>query len=142
MIDNRIRLGRVACVFVLLSGCNQTDQLKRLTPPEHDRLAREFLTAVRTRDTTSILERATPSLHDRASLDTLWIAASLLPAGQIDTLRQLGVNRVSANSTLRTSLTYELHTSAGWGLAEINIVEQDGHRSVEGFFYQTVAGCD
>jgi hypothetical protein len=131
--DNWIRLGRAVCVMVLLSGCNQAAELKRLTPPEHDRLAREFLAAVRTRDSISILKQVTPSLQTPGSLDSLWAVASQLPGGQIDTLRQVGINRVRASGTYTTSLAYEIHTPAGWGLAVVNILEASGHRSVEGF---------
>jgi hypothetical protein len=134
VIDNRFRLGHAVCILMLLSGCNQAGELKRLTPPEHDRLAREFLDAVRARDTVSILDRVTPSLQVPGSLDSLWAVASRLPGGPIDTLRQVGLNRVRTNSRYRTSLAYEIHTSAGWGLAVVNILEQGGQRSVEGFY--------
>jgi hypothetical protein len=132
--DKRIRIPCVLFALALLSGCDQPAALKRLTPPEHDQLAREFLAAVRRGDSVSLLKQVTPTaLQIPGFRDSLHAAASSLPDGSIDTLRQVGITRVRTKGTYRTSLTYELHTRAGWGLVIIDILEESGVRSVDGF---------
>lgn len=139
VIDKRIRIGRLFFCLALLGACSQEAELKRLTPPEHDRLAREFLAAVRRDDSVSILRQVTPTLR-LAFRDSLRAIVSLLPAGSVDTLRQVGVTRASKHGKYGTALVYELHTPAGWGLATVDILEEDGIRSVSGFSAERLPG--
>jgi hypothetical protein len=140
LIDKRIHIGRLFFCLALLGACSQEAELKRLTPPHHDRLAREFLTAVRGDDSVSILKQVTPALQVQGFRDTLRLIASSLPAGSIDTLRQVGLTRTRKDGEFRTELIYELHTPSGWGSATIAILEERGIRSVSGFRVNRLPG--
>ena len=134
MTNKSTTIARAVFFLALLTACDQDAALRRFTLPEHDRLARNFITAVRTGDTTVILKTMAPGSHQiPAVMDSLRAAAAVLPQGPIDTLRQIGVNRVRTNGVERSLLQYELHTPAGWGIVNINVIEEDGVRYIAGF---------
>jgi hypothetical protein len=126
-------IARAIFCLALLTACDQDAALKRFTLPQHDRLARNFITAVRTGDTALIQKTMAPRTHQIPGvMDSLRAAAAVLPQGPIDTLRQIGVNRVRTNGAERSLLQYELHTPAGWGIVDINVIEEGGVRYVAG----------
>jgi hypothetical protein len=112
-----MRIGLIAvCCVGLVSACSPEAALKRFTPPEHDKLARDFLNAVQAGDTDFIWKSIAPSSREMPDVkDSLRSAIRGLPKGSIDTLRQVGVNGFNAGGADRTLLSYELHTPAGWG---------------------------
>jgi hypothetical protein len=107
--------------------------LERLTLPEHDRIAREFIAAVRAGDTARAIGYLPPGNRPPTIGDTLRAVAAFLPAGPHDTLRVVGVHRFDGPGVQRSLLVFELHTAAGWGLAEVGVVEQGGTRHVDTF---------
>jgi len=126
------RCAAIGLSGALLLAC-APQALERLTLPAHDQLARAFIAAVLAGD----VERATgwlaPGNYPPAIGDTLRAIATILPAGAPDTLRVVGVHRFDGPGVRKSLLVYELHTPAGWGLAEVGVVEQRGTRHVERF---------
>ena len=119
---------------LFLSACDQQSALKRFTTPEHDQLARGFLSAVRLGDSVTIWKALSPPVQQvPAVMDSLRAATSVLPQGSIDTLRQVGAHKARWDDVDRSLLTYELHTANGWGLVDVGVVEEIGLRYVESF---------
>lgn len=114
--------------------------MKQITPPEDDRLARDFIAALRENDSTRLLKELGQNIQGvPAFRDSLRAAGTELPKGQVDTLRQVGAN-ISRNQTGDISaLTYELHTATGWGLANVVIMGPSDGRAVTGFRVVAIA---
>jgi len=108
--------------------------MARLTPPEDDRVAREFLAAARANDSAKIFQLSAPATRDIPDFrDTVSAVFAHLPAGVVDTIRQVGVNINISQKGRVSSLTYEVHTGAGWGLANFDVRGDDKMRRVFGF---------
>ena len=108
--------------------------MKRMTPPGDDKLAREFLDAVLRHDTTVINDRIASILLQNGPIDdSLARAAAELPAGPIDTLRQVGVDVSKSAEDTTTFIIYELHGASGWGEVSVLIGDQGDQRKIFGF---------
>jgi hypothetical protein len=122
----------IACSLVM--ACDRDTALKRFTPPEHDKLAREFLNAAQTGDTLFVWKSIAPSsLQTPGVRDSVLSAMRGLPKGTVDTLRQVGAHRFQGDDADRSLLSYELHTSAGWAGVNIRVLEDTSGRYIEGF---------
>jgi hypothetical protein len=122
------------CGLAILGACDADGGLKRFTPPEHDKLAREFLNAVQAGDTVLVWKSIAPSsLQTPGVRDSVLSAMRGLPKGGIDTLRQVGAHRLQGDGADRSLLSYELHTPAGWAGVNIRVLEDTTGRFIEGF---------
>jgi hypothetical protein len=138
LVDPETRWRAIAFLWgAVLAACGPS--LERLTLPEHDRIAREFISALRAGDTAHATSYVAPENQPPGIGDTLHAIAAILPAGPVDTLRVVGVHRFEGSRVRRSLLVYELHTPAGWGLAEVGVVEQGGTRHVERFRTERIA---
>jgi len=120
-----------------LIGCDERTQMKRLTPSQDDRVARDLIDGLATADSTKILSHLSASVQQLPGFrDSLNGIASALPRGRIDTIRQVGVYRnLSSNST---RLAYELHSPAGWAVATFFIEDDAGTRAISSAHVQRI----
>lgn len=134
-IPRRFRVTLLLCSLFALTACGDVRGfMARITPPEDDRLAREFLAAARANDSAKIFQDAAPSSREIPNFpDSVSAVIARLPSGTVDTIRQVGVNINIGQDGRVSSLTYELHTAGGWGLANVVVKGDDKTRRVFGF---------
>ena len=121
----------LACV--LCSGCGSGTGLSRFVRPDDDTLARTYFDSVRTGRIDYALSAFGPMADSiPGARDSLVRLAAYLPAGPLDSLHIIGVNRVSSSAVDQSTLTYEYHSAQGWGVVAIAITGGPSGRVIEG----------
>ena len=120
-------------VIALLAGCDGGRGVSSFVRPGDDNFARAYFDSVRA----GHIDYAVSALGPIASgvpgvRDSLVRLAAYLPAGTLDSVHIIGVNRFESDRQDRTTLTYEYHSAAGWGAATILIAADQGPRTIEG----------
>lgn len=133
----RISVSRMVTALLLCS-CSDNDMLERLTPRDADARARDYL-ALFVRDRTdSALDRLHPTLQSPEARLELRRIADLLRNERFDTTRVIGALTNTVNGVRHVNLTYELHSSFSWFLANVATVDSANTWFVEGVSTRTI----
>ena len=118
--------------LIALAGCSADDMLARIARPEDDRFARAYVDSLRFGRLDYAASVLAPALAQQPGVrDSLARAAGYLPAGPLDSVHLIGANRFEGGGVSRLRLTYEFHSSAGWGIASVGTATELGMRYVE-----------
>lgn len=115
-------------------GGGGTPDWFRFVRPEDAEFARAYFDSVRFERIDYAVSELSPLLAGMPGVrDSLILLASHLPHGPLDSVHLVGVNRFRSSSTDRSELSYEYHSSNGWGAASVVVLHEDGRRAIHGF---------
>lgn len=121
-------LAAVLCVG-LLSGCNEDAKLAKLTPPEADKLAREFITALQKKDTAAAAKLIEPKMREQAAPKVKNIA-DLMAAENAKGMKVIGVRTQTVKEERMVQINYQIEYPSKWVLATMAILESPKDRFV------------
>lgn len=132
--QNTLSLNLVGILFVLaLAGCNQASIMQRMTSPQDESNARNYIDLLRQNQFSRIEKDMDPSLDDGAIPDTLASMAAMFPAQQPVSVKVVGMNISRDNYSSRTNVTLEYEFSGKWLLANVATKKADGVAAITGF---------
>lgn len=138
----RLSLTSLFSACVLLSGCNQRELMKRMTPVEDEKLARSFLTQVIAGDTDAGLKSLSAQINAEDARKELAGLTEVFKHGEIKGIQVVGVFFRSgfgkdANGST-TELTLQLELSSGWFAGTVLTTAEQGGRKIVGARFQAI----
>jgi|GEM_PF-279651 hypothetical protein len=116
----RLRLPRIAaCLAVagLLCSCDPQATLDKIVPKEEAAIAKDLVDKLAAKDYSAVEEKLDPRLRTPETRRKLEEMARLLPAEKPSSIRAVGANILSTESTKTSNLTFEYQYGTGWILA-------------------------
>ena len=127
----RLRLSALCAFLALVSACSSEVALQRFTPPEVDARSRDFIGQFVRDQVDSATERLVTPLRTPDAAVELRKIADVLHGARFDTIRVVGAQTNTVNGVRHVNLTYELHSSTSWFLANVASVDTTGTWYVE-----------
>lgn len=130
----------VLCVagLALLGGCSADDMVRRITPPEADTRAREYLALFTRRQVDSAMARLHPQLATADARVQLGKIEAVLGGQQLDSMAIVGVQVNAINGTRHANISYQMHSPGGYFLGNVATVDSIGTWFVEGVSARTL----
>jgi len=120
-----------------ISGCDQTSMMNKMTPPEDEALAKNYINFLRGNKFELIEKDFDPSLKGPNIRETLVSMAALMPAQQPISVKVVGaqVSNLSMNgkNSSNTNITFEYQFPGKWLLVNVATQKKDGGFSIVGF---------
>jgi hypothetical protein len=135
----RSHLSLLLPLIALAAACSSNDLLQRFTPPDVDSRSREFIGQFVRGQMDSVVERLIVPLRTPEATRELRKIADILRNERFDTIRVIGAQTNTVNGVRHVNLTYELHSSFSWFLANVASVDTAGTWFVEGVSARTIA---
>lgn len=130
------RLAMLLLAVVAAFGCSPNDFLRntmnRMAPDDDEALAKECLSAIRSRDFRTIEAQFNPEFLKPGAESTLMEIADVLDHGEPLSLELVGCNVNSSPETRRSYLTYQYQFTNSWVLAALVIDTTDSRKMVSG----------
>jgi hypothetical protein len=121
-----------------LSGCNQANLMKTITPPEDEAIARRYTDDLRRSSFDRIEHDLDPGLKDSNMHDTLASMAAMFPAQEPVSIKVVGF-RSFLSDVKRTEITLEYQFPQKWLLAEVVTQRSDEVTTITGFHITPIA---
>ncbi len=125
-------------LVALVVACSGDTSLARFTPADADARSRAYIGQFVRGQTDSAVERLVVPLRTPESSIELRKIADLLRNERFDTTRVIGAWTNTVNGIRHVNLTYELHSSSRWFLANVASVDTAGTWFVEGISARTI----
>jgi hypothetical protein len=126
-------------LLIALTGCDQSSLLKKLTSPQDESIALNYIDQLRQSNFVQIEQDADPSIDNADLPRTLVTMAALFPKENPLSVKIVGVHTFR-NSTRSTSrLTFEYEFASQWVLAEVKTQTVDGTATLAGMTVTPVA---
>jgi hypothetical protein len=120
--------------LMLSTGCDQKAIISRLTPPAEDKMAREFLDAIRRGADDEAWKFVDAKLQTAEGKRGLRDLEAYFQDGVVKGIEVIGVNTNTfytvGKTRASTTLNYEVELTTGWLAGTIVIEEEAGHRSI------------
>lgn len=113
--------------------------MRRFTPTDADVRARAYLALFTRGQSDSAAARLLPQLASPTAQRELAKIAALLKDQTFDSSTVIGAQVNSANGIRHVNLSYELHSSMGWSVANVATVDSGGTWFVEGVSANRIA---
>jgi hypothetical protein len=127
-------LNVIGILFVLLlAGCNPASIVKRVTSPQDESAARNYVDLLRQDQFASIEKDMDPSLDDGNVRGMLVSMAAMFPAQQPASVKVVGMDVFHGTSSTTTNITLEYEFPAKWLLANVATIRTDGVATIVGF---------
>jgi hypothetical protein len=126
-------------IIALLAACSSDDVVRRLTPADADRRARDYIALLARNQVDSAVDRLHPLLAGPDTRNELAQIGTLLGHERFDSSRTIGVHINTISGVRHVNLTYEFHVRSGWVLANVATVDSNNTWFVEGFSAQPLA---
>lgn len=141
MIKLHLPFENLICFILLLitvSGCDQRKFLETITPPEDDKLAREFIERLRTNDSDYIISRIDRSVWGENPRQTIMEMYEYVDHASPKNIELISCYIRYFESTNQagkkyTDLSYQIEFPASWYTANIVICTTDGLKELYGF---------
>lgn len=135
-IGRLIALSATLVFFLVGAGCSPQEAIRKWTPPEDDKLAREFMDDLRRGQSLEAEMLLAPEIR-RGNVEAgIQQLVSLFRSSAKTNVKQVGVNisetSMAGASRKVISLSYEVESSAGWVAGTITIVDEGGERLITG----------
>ncbi len=108
-----------ALLLVIAAGCDRTAIVNKLTPPEDEVAARNYIDLLRQGEYEQIEENIDPSIKNTDLHDNLVMMNQMLPTGDPAAVRVVGVYIYSGQDSRTTDLTFEYEFPGKVFLVEI-----------------------
>jgi hypothetical protein len=125
--------------LALAAACGGDPSLQRFTPPEVDARSREYIGQFVHGQMDSVVNRLIVPLRTPKATAELRKIADILRNERFDTIRVIGAWTNTVNGVRHVNLTYELHSSFSWFVANVASVDTAGTWFVEGVSARTIA---
>lgn len=126
-------------VVAVAAACRGDTSLRRFTPPDVDSRSREYIGQFVKGQTDSAVGRLVEPLRTPEGTAELRKITDILRNERFDTIRVIGAWTNTVNGVRHVNLTYELHSSFSWFLANVASVDTAGTWFVEGVSARTIA---
>jgi len=133
------RLPQAIAILSLVCACSSDTSLQRFTPPEVDARSREYIAQFSRGQIDSVTARLLPPLRNPEASTELRKIVDILRNERFDTVRVIGAQTNNVNGVRHVNLTYELHSSSSWFLANVASVDTAATWFVEGVSARTIA---
>lgn len=118
-------------LVLVLMGCLSMEKVDK---SPHARIARAYLDSAGAGHVSYLTAQLAPSLQAIQGVDdSVRAILTFLPGVPWDTVRLIGFHINGFNSERTSNLSFELHGTNGWGLANITVAEDSGPPVVSGF---------
>ncbi|MGO8755048.1 MAG: hypothetical protein ACLQHK_07445 [Gallionellaceae bacterium] len=127
----------VLLVLLAFSGCDQKSMMAKMTPPEDEGIAKNYINLLRDNKFDMIEKDFDPSIKEPNIRETLVNMAALIPAQQPISVKVVGaqVNNFSTNgqNSSNTNITFEYQFPEKWLLINLATQKKSGVLSIIGF---------
>jgi len=119
----------------------QKELVRKLTPNEPDRFARDFIEAILAGRVDDAVQRLDPSLQTNDSLNGMRQLSVLFNGGTMKSLDVIGVNTFyKASGESMVNLVYEMHLSSGWFSGNVAVSEKAETRRITSSHFSSSSG--
>lgn len=120
-------------LLIVLSGCSQEALLKKLSSPEDEAQAKQYVDHLRNERFDAIEKDADASIKDSNLHDVLLRMAEMLPDREPTSVKLIGVHTLHSANGVTKNLTLEYDFAGTWFLINVATHEQAGRATVVGF---------
>ena len=135
-----LALAGITCLF--LSGCDQRELMRKMTPTEDYMLARVFVTQVLTGDTASAAQSLSAQIKVDEARKGLEELTALFKHGEIKSVETVGVFFRSTlgggQSGKTTQLTLQLELSTGWFVGTVVTMNEAGTLKIASANFESI----
>ena len=117
----------------LIAGCDQSRQLKAMTPSRDEQTAKSYIDLLREHKFEQIEQDIDPGIKAPNLHDTLVEMAELIPARDPTSVKVVGANTFKSPDVYKSNITFEYQFSDKWLLANVAIQKKDGVSTIIGF---------
>jgi hypothetical protein len=110
----------------LLAGCDEAVLMKKMTPPEDEAIAKNYVNQLRQNQFASIEEDLDPAVSSQGAGETLTAMADMFPDGEPISVKVVGANVTQNQAVLNTSITLEYEFPQQWLIANVVTQKIDG----------------
>ena len=135
MSPRRVSIGSA---FLIATACGGATPLDRFTPADADSRSREYLSQFTRAQIDSVTARVVPPLQTPEAATQLQKITDILRNERFDTIRVIGAQTNIVNGVRHVNLTYELHSSFSWFLANVATLDSADTWFVEGVSARTI----
>jgi hypothetical protein len=128
----------LVAIGLLTIGCSIDRVVQRMTPADADARSRAYLGLLVRGQLDSAIAPLLPELQRAETRAELGKIAALFRGQPLDSTRVIGVQVNTFNGTRHANLSYELHSPAGWFLANVATVDSANRWFVEGASGRTI----
>ena len=122
----------------LLVACTGEAMLRRMTPPDADRRARDYLALFARGQVDSAIARLAPDLSNAEAREQLGKIGDLVANQPFDSVRVVGVQVTTMKGIRHANLSYELRSRSGLFLANVATIDTANTWFVEGVSVRTL----
>lgn len=126
------------CLALALAACGGESSLQRFTPADVDARSRDYIGQFVRGQTDSALQRLVVPLRTPDATSELGKITDILRNQRFDTTRVIGAWTNTINGVRHVNMTYELHASSSWYLANVASVDTADTWFVEGVSARTI----
>jgi hypothetical protein len=119
--------------LVMLSGCDQDSLIKKITPPEDEAIATNYIAMLRQNQFEPIEKDLDPSLKSVLTQDTLVKMAAAIPAQDPISVKVIGAQQIRNSDLYRINLSFEYQFPSKWVLINVATQKKDGVSTIIGF---------
>lgn len=120
----------VSCVLAItlvLAGCSAEDIMKRMTPQVEEKIARQFIENIRTRNFAPVEQKLDPKIAAGDIRQTFERMAAIFPPGAPKSVKVVGSNTGSfAGGVTSYNITFEYEFANAWVIANAAFVRENG----------------
>lgn len=117
-------------LLIVGAGCSPKDAMRKWTPPEDDKLARQFMDALQRGKTLEAELLLAPNLMSANVDSSIQTLSALFQARTVKNIEEVGVNsntfKSGTTDRKTVTLSYQVELSSGWLIGSIVIVDE-GH---------------
>lgn len=122
----------VSIAALVLAACSGENAIRRFTPADADARARAYLALFTRGQPDSAAARLVPALAGADAQRELVKIGAILRDQHFDSTKLIGAQVNSINGVRHVNLSYELHSSRGWSVANVATVDSANTWFVEG----------
>jgi len=119
--------------LVMLAGCDEAALIKKMTPPEDAAVARSYIDMLRRNEFDLIEKDMDPDIKKPDLHDALVKMAALIPSEEPETIKVIGVNKLSENDLSSTNISFEYKFPSRWVLINVAVQKKGDVATIVGF---------
>lgn len=135
MKGNAMRFISVICLLmvIVLFGCDQASMLEKMTPPEGESIAKNYINLLRQNSFEQIEKDLDPSIKTPDIRETLVKMAEMIPTRDPDSIKVVGSHVFHGPDVSRTNITFEYQFQQKWLLINVATQKRGGISTIVGF---------
>lgn len=134
----RITFLIVISSVLLISGCDQANVMKKLTPPEAESAAKKYIELLRDKKFEEIEKNLDPSMKGQDVRKMLTKMAEAIPAKNPDTVKVVSLQATKRSDVSTTNITFEYQFQRDWFLINVATEKKGDSTTIVGFNVNTI----